>query len=166
MGAAMLMHAKLNTTGLEGVVLRQLSVPTMPIATALYDLWLDLKGEDEMPARKRFKPGAMKDYLPHLYIVDILEGGRDYRLRLIGTALTDLVGRDMTGSLISEVPETAWRRRVYDSVVEARAPLVYQSRLGNDGGRTVTTENVVLPALDRDGAFSELMCASEMMGRL
>ncbi|SDD52586.1 PAS domain-containing protein [Kordiimonas lacus] len=159
----MLSMADLNATGLEGVILTQLSKPQSQFTRELYDLWKELKGEQEMPSKSDFKPERMKAYLPNLYIVDIIDGGADYRLRLIGTALTQMVGRDMTGHLISAVPETQWRGRIYDTVVRERAPVGYLSQLGRPGGPAVTTENIVLPALDMEGEFSELVCASVLV---
>lgn len=156
----MLSTAELNPTGLDGVILEQLVEPKSAYTKELYALWDELRGNAPMPSKNDFKPERMRAYLPNLYIVDIIDGGADYRLRLIGTALTQMVGRDMTGCLLSEVPETRWRAQVYDLVIREKAPVAYLSRLGRLGGPEVTTENIVLPAVGMDGAFSELICAS------
>lgn len=160
----MLSTAELNPTGLDGVILEQLKAPQSDYTQALFALWMELKGGADMPSKADFKPERMRAYLPNIYIVDIIDGGADYRLRLIGTALTQMVGRDMTGCLLSEVPETRWRAQIYTHVIRERAPVAYLSRLGRPGGHEVTTENIVLPATGLDGTFSELICASVLVG--
>jgi hypothetical protein len=39
---------------------------------------------------------------PGFFIYDVVEGGGDFRLRLMGTGLVRLFGRDVTGKLLSE----------------------------------------------------------------
>jgi len=64
------------------------------------------KGEVEtlgrLPGRGRFDPLAMKAFLPQVYMVDVLPGIR-LRWRLIGTAVTDMAGRDSTGRFFDEI---------------------------------------------------------------
>ncbi len=55
-----------------------------------------------MPSRADIKPAEIVSLLPHIIICDVLDKGVDYRVRIFGTALVDLVGEERTGMLISE----------------------------------------------------------------
>jgi hypothetical protein len=43
------------------------------------------------------------ELLRHLFMLDVVDGGADFRYRLIGSDLVEGVGRDATGALVSEI---------------------------------------------------------------
>lgn len=55
-----------------------------------------------MPDRTDIHPSEIVSLLPHIIICDALDHGDDYRVRIFGTGLVDLVGEERTGKLISE----------------------------------------------------------------
>ena len=55
-----------------------------------------------MPSRADIRPSEIIALLPHIIICDVQNQGADYRVRIFGTALVDLVGEERTGKLISE----------------------------------------------------------------
>ncbi len=75
---------------------------------ALHRLWQDktdahkIEGRGALPARADFTPPEMRDFLSDLYMVDVARGGR-FRFRLIGTAITQRTGRDVTGKYFDQV---------------------------------------------------------------
>lgn len=155
-----------KSVGLSGKPLKELEAPTARLTTALLQLWLDKKGDRDMPCRRDFSPVEMKELLPHIYMIDVLGGGADYRIRLWGTALTDLIGTDYTGALMSEADdEVGWRKKVYQLTYWRGAPVFYQYSLGEMGRPLLTTENVLLPVKDGDGNFSILLCLSQIIER-
>ena len=96
-----------------------------PNLVRLYRHWEMLKGTREMPSRAEFDPLALPDLLGNLLLIDVLRDPLRFRYRLIGSRLTERVGRDMTGHFFDEVPEPLYRERLYawhGGVVEARAP--------------------------------------------
>ena len=64
----------------------------------LYRYWLAKRGNGIMPARGDLEPGDIRLLLPYLTIVH-KDNGR-LRYRLIGTAVAQQLGRDMTGKFV------------------------------------------------------------------
>jgi hypothetical protein len=79
-----------------------------------------------MPGRGDLAPSEMKAYLPRLHIYDVIDGGRDFRIRLMGTRLSSGWRRDPTGALVSEQEDKGFARRVpriLNKVLSTRAPV-------------------------------------------
>lgn len=80
----------------------------------LYEYWLAKGGaEGRVPRRGDLDPAEMIEILPNLAIVEAVD--RRWRYRLIGTRITDIVGRDSTGKYFDELEfdhrEPFWHRR-------------------------------------------------------
>lgn len=93
-----------------------------------------------MPSRRDFDPADVPALLPHLQLVDIVDGR--FRFRLVGTALVDAFGRDYTGCFPDEMfegPRGEMICDVYRTVCAARRPMFLRSRY-------ITTKNVDLVA--------------------
>jgi hypothetical protein len=71
----------------------------------LRDLWLywAAKKGPGLPGRAAIQPEEMRDFLGHLLLMDVVEGGADFRYRLHGTSLISLFGGDLTGQLVSSL---------------------------------------------------------------
>ncbi|PJK29398.1 PAS domain-containing protein [Minwuia thermotolerans] len=73
--------------------------------------WRNARGEREMPARRDLDPTAMPGFLlRHLLLIDVEHAPRlRLRWRLIGTHVTEMMGRDSTGRYWDELypPEIA-----------------------------------------------------------
>lgn len=91
-------------------------------------LWEDrrLPGQS-LPSRKAFEVEDLRHWFGHILILDVIEGGADFRYRLVGTEIALALGRDYTGRRMSEcafdVPVEAVIGE-FREVVEARRPLV------------------------------------------
>jgi hypothetical protein len=92
---------------------------------ALHSYWLAKRGDRSMPARADIDPTEIKTLLPYLTLHDMAPPNR-YRIRLVGTAIVDFVGRDFTGKQAgTEMPPEAARTMhlLLDTVAETRLPL-------------------------------------------
>lgn len=81
---------------------RFLDAPLHADVVRLTEYWHQKRGTRAMPDRSDIIPGDIVGLLPNLVIYDVIEGGNDYRVRIFGTALVDLVGEERTGMLVSE----------------------------------------------------------------
>lgn len=66
--------------------------------------------------------------IPSLSIVDILDGGDDYRYRFWGSLNVDIKGFEMTGKLLSDGPIVDvinFGRRQFSEVIMAKEPLTF-----------------------------------------
>lgn len=68
-----------------------------PELAAFYDYWRGKRKGGAWPSRAEIDPTELRELLPHLLIADVLDGGHDFRFRLMGTHLTDRIGLDATG---------------------------------------------------------------------
>ena len=94
----------------------------------LFAYWNSLRADAAVPPRGRLDPGGMTRLLPTVSLIEVLQGdGLDYRIRLAGTGLYNVYGREITGQLLSEVYNTAaaeyWRAEL-GKVVRERRPAV------------------------------------------
>lgn len=118
--------------------------------------WEAKRGSRRMPERADIDVAELKAHMPSLFLVDVLEGGRDFRFRLLGTNLTSRFGRDSTGKTFSttydraDAEATAWLLMVYRSVVERRLPVLSSAPLHQVGRDYLRGTAIHLP-LSRDG---------------
>ncbi len=78
--------------------------PTHPRTTALYEYWSSKRITDEIPRRSAIDPVEIPNLLPNISIVDIEQGAElRFKIRLFGTALSELVGEDRTGFYVEDI---------------------------------------------------------------
>ncbi len=70
----------------------------------LFRLWESKRGDRALPARADLRPEELKPWLGNLIVLDVIDGGRDFRYRLVGVNVVRQAGFDMTGKLLSEYP--------------------------------------------------------------
>jgi hypothetical protein len=55
---------------------------------AVQSYWDSKRRGRSMPSRADIRPDELRDWLSQLMLVDVIDGGRDFRYRLLGTKLT------------------------------------------------------------------------------
>jgi hypothetical protein len=73
-----------------------------PQLRAFRDLWESKRRGGRLPARTDFDIDDFKPFLGRVAMLDVVDGGRDFRFRLYGTVILDQYKREMTGKLASE----------------------------------------------------------------
>ncbi|WP_293907074.1 PAS domain-containing protein [Phenylobacterium sp.] len=108
----------------------QIGKPTAAIRAhaELFSYWSSLKAGGPLPVRGRLDPRDMTRLLPTVSLTEVLPGASiDYRIRLAGTGLYGVYGREITGQRLGEVYNTAaadyWRDEL-GRVVHDRRPRV------------------------------------------
>jgi len=93
----------------------------------LFSYWASRREPGRLPCRANIHPMHFKQHLPTISLVDVAPGPRRYRLRLAGTALYGVYGREITGRTLEEIYNAAaadyWRTEL-DRVVRERRPAV------------------------------------------
>ena len=94
----------------------------------MFAYWASLRRGGSLPSREDLHPSGIKRMLPTVSLIDVkrdLGGAIDYRLRLAGTGLYTVYGREITGRTLEDVYNSAaveyWRREL-DKVVTERRP--------------------------------------------
>jgi hypothetical protein len=119
------------------VVVSGLDVLTSQICRAGMAYWRDLRADQPMPSRESVDPAAIRSLLPYTFLVDILDGGADYRYRLVGTDIVAHTPRDNSGASLSEIEDQGTQKQLlalYSSVTAGQVPrfqrIAYRTRLG------------------------------------
>jgi hypothetical protein len=99
------------------------------VLSAVRDYWLEKRGSRSMPSRRDISPAHMKAQLPHILLADVIDGGMDFRYRVVGFELSKFFSSDPTGKLMTDALAPFGSETVqatiasYRGVVERRAPV-------------------------------------------
>ena len=133
-----------------------------PLAKGLLAFWNEKRGIRPMPARHDIDPLEMKPWLSRLMLIEVIDAGRDFRYRLVGTDVVTRIGRDMTGKLISQLPalpEIVGRfLEEYRQVVRSGRPgYAVHDYFSPTIKRTIKFERLLLPLGEADGPVGMLL---------
>jgi len=126
---------------------------------ALLDYWIACHPAPErLPARGDLDPLELPPaVLPRMFLTEIVTAGdrHRYRLRLIGTALVQAAGRELTGCYVDQIDRSAdyvaYLTSLYAACEEATRPVLAESREYTDIPRQARrTSRLILP-LASDG---------------
>lgn len=116
----------------------------------LYNYWDGLRGSRICPSRREVDPIDIRFILGSLSLIDVLDCGADFRIRLHGTELARRSGRELTGMRVSDLPDDGFRQgavAAFRQVAEMREPVRLRSERLLDN-RPVPFECLVLPLSD------------------
>jgi len=125
----------------------------------IFAYWASRREGMNLPTRASIHPADFKRHLPTISLIDVLGEGGDYRLRLAGTGLYSVYGREITGRTLAEVYNSAaadyWRAEL-DKVVEQRRPGVGVHNFAWRGAGHLSILWLRLP-LARDGVHVDMI---------
>jgi len=157
------LKAAFSAHGAEGPTLMWCPAPQdlqPPPLQFLLSYWTGLRKDDGLPRAGDIDPLNMRPALGYVLLLDIVEGGLDFRYRLFGTILAAVSGFEMTGKLMSEHPTSPYildfYRATYRAALQRREPLatVHSPPVAVS---TTIWHRLILPFADRDGAVVRLM---------
>lgn len=99
-----------------------------PKLSALQALWEAKRGAREFPSRADFDVLELTAWMGNLTILEVVDGGADFRFRLHGTNIVNLYGHEMTGKLASTLPLPVAKVifEEFGTLVHRRAPMLIQ----------------------------------------
>ena len=89
----------------------------------LFAYWASLRQGARLPGRRHLDPAGIKRLLPTVSLIDVGGAPGDYRMRLAGTGLYGVYGREITGHTLEEVYNTE-RHLLYVACTRARDNLL------------------------------------------
>jgi PAS domain-containing protein len=107
----------------------------------LYAYWRERKGDRRMPARRDIDPIDFAYLLGNIMLVDVIRDPLRFRVRLHGTALVRLSAYELTGKLLDELPDTAYRAYAIErcrGLVESGEPATSATIACSTGGGATT----------------------------
>ena len=91
----------------------------------IFDYWSSLAELRPMPARRDIDPAAIREYLPHIGLIDIADDMQHAVVRLAGSRLRDVYGIELTGRCLGELEwgeKRAYWNNVYEEILSTRTP--------------------------------------------
>lgn len=147
----------------EGLEREVLDRPRDPDLLELYQLWQTKRGGRLMPSRSDFDPSEFRKLLPTIQLYDVGRVEGTYKVRLVGSALVELAGRNNTGKPPGYgLPESDARSivEILNVVVRRRAPLFGRGHVHWISGKGYRKyEGCVLPLSDDDTSVNIILCA-------
>jgi len=125
-----------------------------PLLELALTYWREIKGSSTYPRRIDLVPENIVSLWPHLLMVDVIDGGADYHIRLFGQSLVDDYG-EQTGRRVTEAtaPELVRERSklLFDFCLKNTAPSYAYWPVSSSNRRLfVDVEALCLP-LSSDG---------------
>ncbi len=117
----------------------------------LFNLWSRKRGERRMPERADLDATELRPWLGNLHLLEVVDGGCDFKYLVYGTQIARYYNVEMTGKLVSTWPAIMRNAafETYTRVIRDRCPyLVSQNEWAPD--RLFANHRIVLP-LSRDG---------------
>lgn len=118
------------------------------------DLWRARCNGRDIPSRVDFNPEDFAPWMGRLVICDLERDPRRFRLRLIGTVIREIDGRDYTGWYLDEALEEPPRRHVlgqWGLCADRRRPVLINCVSSPDPAKRIEMEKLMLPfSVDSD----------------
>lgn len=130
-----------------------------PRLKALLAYWEGRRGDRLMPARPDIRPAEIVPHLPGLILCDLEPEPLRLRFRLIGTAVTAMLGRDSTGRYLDDcypAHVVAAMLPGYRWMLEQRRPFRTYGRVPAPGRTYLQFERLNLP-LSQDGSRVDMV---------
>ncbi len=126
----------------------------------LVHYWTELAAQRPMPYAREIDPVEMRPALGYILLVDVLDGGQDFRYRLFGSTIAGVSGFDMTGQRVSEHKASPYivefALAVYRAALRRPEPLLTE----HGPPATLNTfawHRLVLPLADESGAVGRFL---------
>jgi hypothetical protein len=129
------------------------------VHSALWRYWDGQRAGRPMPARKDVAPEAIHTLLPYVSLIEI-EGER-FKYRLVGTNITESLGREMTGTYVgSHLPpaHASAMLAAYRRACETRQPVFTSSRYERADRASQRVSRIILP-LGSGDTVAMLLCS-------
>jgi len=134
----------------------------------LFAYWASRRESGRLPCRASIHPAHFKRHLPTVSLIDVGREPPGYRLRLAGTGLYGVYGREITGKTLEEIYNTAaaeyWRGEL-DKVVMDRRPAVGVHNLGWRGAPHVSILWLRLPLATNGSDVDMIMGYDAIIGQ-
>jgi|HigsolmetaAR201D_1030396.scaffolds.fasta_scaffold53529_2 Uncharacterized protein conserved in bacteria len=97
---------------------------------SLHAFWDRCRAGRVMPLRRDIDVLDLRPWLGHLMLIDVIDGGADYRYRVYGSVIASYFNRDLTGRCVSSLAPSVQEvvHAEYGYVVRHAVPLAISRR--------------------------------------
>lgn len=132
-----------------------------PIIRKVYDYWAGKKSAGRLPSRREIDPVDIYDCLSWLMILEAVEGGRDFRIRLAGSQIEEAHDRPLKGLMVGDLgsgDELASVLERFRGVMTTKTPNFHSGSLSMVGRAFIEFDRVALPLAEDGETVSHLLC--------
>jgi hypothetical protein len=133
-----------------------------------YEAWKRTATGRMAPKREEITPALLRSVLPWIWMIDVVEGGADFRFRLAGDRIVQFMGRRYAGLMLSDHLDGPFFQRMRAVLVEClsrKAPVAVGPVRTNLPGKQFLEMEVVVTPLSEDGdTISCLFGAMDVRG--
>lgn len=144
----------------EFAAVTEIAAPTDRRLCDLLAYWEGKRAGREMPVRQDLRPSEIRRLLPHVYLMDVIDGS--FRFRLRGTAIDARLGRGRTGLTLEEChygPYLPVVKASLQSCIDRRAPVTTTGvTIWSRQNDCLQYESCRMPLAGADGAVAMLLC--------
>ena len=117
------------------------------ILTRVLALWQQKKGDRRFPGREELSPRDLVTALPHITLCQVLEGGADFQLRIVGEDVREAYGHHLKGRTLTSLGEEIGPTMLeaYRSVVRSGAPILMRGWFEHDRHQIFQREVLIMP---------------------
>lgn len=118
------------------------------------DAWKRTAGNRMAPKREEITPSLLRTALPWIWMIDVIDGGKDFRFRIAGERVIEFMGRRHAGELLSDNLENPFFQRMRGILLEChkhKKPVAVGPIRSNLKGKEFFEMEVVVMPVSEDG---------------
>lgn len=142
------------------------SEPRRAQTKLVYSVWQSaaVRANAPCPGRKTLDLQQLRSAISNVFLLDAVDAGcDDFRVRLFGTGLVRLVGRDMTGMLLSDIDVDDFRMQMYRDVARGSKPEALLVDMKEEGGAVRRLEFVACPMCNEQTGLPLILAAYSLV---
>jgi hypothetical protein len=118
------------------------------------DAWKRTASGRMAPKREEITPSLLRTALPWIWMMDVLDGGKDFRFRIAGERVIEFMGRRHAGELLSDNLDNPFFQRMRAILAEChlrKKPVAAGPIRSNLKGKEFFEMEIVVMPLSEDG---------------
>ena len=126
----------------------------------LLTYWTGKRGGRDLAPAAAISPVEMRTALGFIMLLDVLDGGADFRYRVYGSELVERTGKDWTGHTVSDIAAVSFTGTFYAAIYRAaiaRREAVATVTASPPHVAAVEWSRIVLPLTDAHGSVSRFL---------
>lgn len=145
----------MNPINYQTIPLDKAEFPQLGDFGEFIDIWKSKKSDAILPSWSDLGFTAFPNkMIPFLSLTDVTFNPLRFRYRFIGTAITNIEGKDYTGSYFDEITPSSYAQSIIESnepVVSSKAPVIYRATIIQGNDKIDIASGIRLP-LSNDGS--------------
>ncbi|HEY4134923.1 MAG TPA: PAS domain-containing protein [Alphaproteobacteria bacterium] len=132
-----------------------------PKIRKVYDYWTSKCRDGALPKRSDIDAVDIYDCLSVIMMLDVVDGGSDFRIRLAGSQIEDAHDRPLKGAMVSSLGQGADMAAVLarlQRLVATRCPDFHSTSLAMVGRSFIEFDRVALPLAEDGQTVTHVLC--------